>query len=63
VDAAGSSGTLRDIGLPSTTIRIFDGADVVVPNGLLLSGDLTNWTMQINIGASRSRLLCGAPAF
>jgi potassium efflux system protein len=45
VDAAGSSGTVRDIRLRSTTIRTFDGADVVVPNGLLLSGNLTNWTM------------------
>lgn len=45
VDAAGSSGTVREIGLRATTIRTFDGADVVVPNGLLLSGNLTNWTM------------------
>ncbi|WP_339487181.1 mechanosensitive ion channel family protein [Pseudomonas sp. EL_65y_Pfl2_R95] len=43
--AAGSSGTVREIGLRATTIRTFDGADVVVPNGLLLSGNLTNWTM------------------
>ncbi len=45
IDAAGSSGTVRDIGLRATTIRTFDGADVIVPNGLLLSGNLTNWTM------------------
>jgi len=45
VDAAGTSGTVRDIGLRATTIRTFDGADTVVPNGLLLSGSLTNWTM------------------
>lgn len=45
VDAAGASGTVRDIRLRSTTIRTFDGADVVVPNGLLLSGNLINWTM------------------
>lgn len=45
VDAAGISGTVRDIRLRATTIRTFDGADAVVPNGLLLSGNLTNWTM------------------
>lgn len=45
VDAAGSSGTVREIGLRATIIRTFDGADVVVPNGLLLSGNLTNWTL------------------
>lgn len=45
IDAAGISGTVRDIGLRATTIRTFDGADAVVPNGLLLSGNLSNWTM------------------
>lgn len=45
VDAAGTSGTVREIGLRATTIRTSDGADVVVPNGLLLNGNLANWTM------------------
>ena len=45
VDAAGTSGTVREIGLRATILRTFDGADVVVPNGLLLSGNLTNWTL------------------
>jgi small-conductance mechanosensitive channel len=45
VDAGGISGTVREIRLRATTIRTFDGADAVVPNGLLLSGNLTNWTM------------------
>lgn len=45
VDAAGVSGTVREIRLRSTTIRTFDGADTVIPNGVLLNGSLTNWTM------------------
>lgn len=45
VDAAGVSGTVREISLRSTTIRTADGADTVIPNGLLLNGSLTNWTM------------------
>jgi len=45
VEAAGSSGTVRQIGLRATVIRNFEGADVVVPNGVLLSGNLTNWTL------------------
>lgn len=45
VDAAGISGTVREIGLRSTTIRTADGADAVIPNGILLNGSLTNWTM------------------
>jgi small-conductance mechanosensitive channel len=42
---SGTAGTVREIGLRATTIRTYEGADVVVPNGLLLSGNLTNWTM------------------
>ncbi|MBS0455627.1 MAG: mechanosensitive ion channel [Proteobacteria bacterium] len=45
VEVGTAAGTVRDIGLRATTIRTYDGADVVVPNGLLLSGNLTNWTM------------------
>ena len=45
VDAAGTSGTVREISLRATTIRTFDGADTVVPNGVLLASNLTNWTM------------------
>lgn len=45
IDTAGISGTVREIGLRATILRTFDGADVVVPNGSLLSSNLTNWTM------------------
>jgi len=45
VDVAGISGTVRGIGLRATVIRTFEGADVVVPNGQLLNGNLSNWTM------------------
>ncbi|SHM12525.1 Mechanosensitive ion channel [Pseudomonas punonensis] len=45
VDAAGTAGTVREISLRSTIIRTADGADVVVPNGMLLNCNLTNWTM------------------
>jgi small-conductance mechanosensitive channel len=45
VEAAGVSGTVREISLRSTIIRTADGADTVIPNGMLLNGSLTNWTM------------------
>lgn len=45
VEVGTTAGTVREIGLRATTIHTYDGADVVVPNGLLLSGNLTNWTM------------------
>ena len=45
VEASDTFGTVREIGLRSTIIRTFDGADVIVPNSLLISSNLTNWTM------------------
>lgn len=45
VEVGTIAGNVREIGLRATTIRTYDGADVVVPNGLLVSGNLTNWTM------------------
>lgn len=48
VEVSGTSGTVTDIGMRATHIRTFDGADVVVPNGTLLSEKLTNWTLSDN---------------
>ena len=45
VEVGGASGRVRQIGLRATIIRTFDGADMVVPNGSLLAGNLTNWTL------------------
>jgi small-conductance mechanosensitive channel len=45
VEITGTSGTVREIGMRATTLTTFDGADVVVPNGTLLSEKLTNWTL------------------
>jgi small-conductance mechanosensitive channel len=48
VELAGTVGTVRDIGMRSTTFTTFEGADVVVPNGMLLSEKLINWTLSTN---------------
>lgn len=45
VDISGTVGRVRDIGMRATTVKTFEGADVVVPNGMLLSDKLTNWTL------------------
>jgi len=50
VDVAGMSGKVRDIGMRATIITSFDGAEVVVPNGMLLADKLVNWTLH---GSSR----------
>lgn len=37
-------GIVKDIGLRASQIRTWEGADVLVPNGSLISGKLMNWT-------------------
>ncbi len=38
-------GRVRTIGLRSSTIRTYDGAELIVPNANLISGELINWTL------------------
>ncbi|MBF6025513.1 mechanosensitive ion channel family protein [Lysobacter niastensis] len=45
VDITGTTGRVRDIGMRATTIKTFEGADVIVPNGTLLSEKVVNWTL------------------
>src|SRR5262245_12302456 len=59
VEITGTSGTVREIGMRATTLTTAEGADVVVPNGTLLSEKLINWTLSdmnrridVNIGVA-----------
>ena len=38
-------GDVKRIGLRSSTIRTWSGAEVIVPNGNLISSEVTNWTL------------------
>jgi len=38
-------GTVRSIGLRSSKVKSFDGAEVIVPNGNLISNEMINWTL------------------
>ena len=38
-------GHVSDIGIRASRIRTFDGAEVIVPNGDLISGRVVNWTL------------------
>lgn len=37
-------GEVKSIGIRSSVVRTFDGSEVIVPNGNLISNDLINWT-------------------
>lgn len=50
-------GNVNKIGVRSSSISTFDGADVVVPNNNLVSNDLINWTLSNNI--KRIEILVG----
>jgi small-conductance mechanosensitive channel len=39
------TGEVRHIGIRSSTLRTFDGAEVIVPNGTFISDMVTNWTL------------------
>jgi potassium efflux system protein len=38
-------GTVKHIGIRASTVRTFDGAEVIVPNADLISGRVVNWTL------------------
>ncbi len=41
-------GNVKHIGIRASVIRTFDGAEVIVPNGMLISDKVTNWTLSDN---------------
>ena len=52
VEVGGLVGRVRQIGIRASTIETFEGAEVIVPNGMLVSDPLINWTL-----SSRDRRL------
>jgi potassium efflux system protein len=49
VEVGTVAGIITRIGIRASTIRSFDGADITIPNGTLLSDSVTNWTMSDRI--------------
>ncbi len=45
IEIDGILGNVSDIGIRASRIRTFDGAEVIVPNGDLISGRVINWTL------------------
>ena len=44
VEFGGFAGEVREIGIRSSTVRTWQGAEVAVPNSTLIAGAVTNWT-------------------
>jgi potassium-dependent mechanosensitive channel len=45
IEVSGNIGEVRQIGIRASIIRTADGSEVIVPNGLLISSQVTNWTL------------------
>jgi small-conductance mechanosensitive channel len=45
VQIADVQGTMRRIGIRSSTVRTFEGAEVIVPNASLIADRVVNWTL------------------
>ena len=45
IEVAGRSGIVKEIGIRASKISNFEGADIIIPNGDLLSQHLVNWTL------------------
>lgn len=46
IDAGGASGSVQDIGLFATTFMTPNNESIVVPNGAIMGGNITNFTRQ-----------------
>jgi small-conductance mechanosensitive channel len=44
IEISGQAGKVKEIGLRASTISTADGADVIIPNGNILSQNIVNWT-------------------
>lgn len=44
IELGGHAGRVKEIGLRSSTLSTVDGADVIIPNGDVLSQHIVNWT-------------------
>ncbi|NIN72162.1 MAG: mechanosensitive ion channel [Gemmatimonadetes bacterium] len=45
IDLEGLRGSVTHIGIRASTVRTLEGAEVIVPNGDLITGRVTNWTL------------------
>lgn len=44
IEVSGQAGKVKEIGLRASTISTSDGAEIIIPNGNILSQNIVNWT-------------------
>jgi len=44
IEISGQAGKVKEIGLRASTLNTADGAEVIIPNGNILSQNIVNWT-------------------
>jgi len=44
IEVSGQTGKVKEIGLRASTLSTADGAEVIIPNGSILSQNIVNWT-------------------
>ena len=44
IEVSGQAGKVKGIGLRASTLNTADGAEVIIPNGNILSQNIVNWT-------------------
>jgi potassium-dependent mechanosensitive channel len=44
IEVSGQAGKVKEIGLRSSRLNTADGAEVIIPNGTILSQNIVNWT-------------------
>jgi small-conductance mechanosensitive channel len=45
VEVGGLQGEVRKIGIRASTVRTYQGADIIVPNSQFITANVTNWTL------------------
>jgi potassium efflux system protein len=48
IELSGQAGKVKEIGLRTSTLSTADGADIIIPNGTILSQNIVNWTFSNN---------------
>ena len=49
LDIDGTTGAVTHIGIRSSTVKTFQGAEVIIPNANFISGKVINWTLSSSL--------------